>query len=386
MNKSILVIDGDRATRSWLERFFSTQGFDFEAVETGEIGLSKIKTNQPDLIILDLDLPDIKGEDVIKAIFKDSGISKPPVIVFSSRYNIQEISRLFDFGIADFVQKKPGVEDELLGKCKTSLIRSQSATGPLPSGKLISFFSAKGGTGTSTLCLNLAHMITKQVTQKSTLVVDLVLPLGSLAIMTGVREGDSIARLSLQSASQDSRQMKDYLLPASTWNFSILPGSRSLREGQKLDPTRILPIIDSLRYEFDFVLVDLGKTLSRISLPVINKSDILVVVLGPDLVTAELTQTTINYLEEIGIGEERMFLILNRAVGLEGLTKSEIEEKVSHPIQRTVPYARDNFTIATNQNIPFANKFPIDSISMELNNLAGLLIDSLAPGNIGQEI
>jgi pilus assembly protein CpaE len=229
-------------------------------------------------------------------------------------------------------------------------------------------------------------MITKQINKKSTLVVDLVLPLGSLAIMTGVQDGDSIARLSLQMDSQDSRKMKDYLLPASVWNFSILPGSRTLHEGQKLDPTRIFPIVESLRYEFDFVIVDLGKTLSRISLPVINKSDILVVVLGPDLVTAELTQIAINYFEEIGIDEERMFLILNRAVGLEGLTKSEIEAKVSHPIQRTIPYARDNFTIATNQNVPYANKFPIDSISMELNNLAGLIIDSLEPGNIGREI
>jgi Flp pilus assembly CpaE family ATPase len=375
MKKSILVIDGDRATRSWLVKLFSAQGYDVDVAETGDIGHNKIKTNQPDLVILDLDLPDINGEDVIGAIFKDSGISKPPVIVFSSRYNVQEISRLFDIGIADFVQKKPGVEEELLGKCITSLIRSQSATGPLPSGKLISFFSAKGGTGTSTLCLNLAHMITKQVAQKSTLVVDLVLPLGSLAIMTGVQDRDSIARLSIQRASEDSQKMKDFLLPTSTWNFSILPGSRSLHEGQKLDPTRILPIIESLCYEFDFVIVDLGKTLSRISLPVIEKSDILAVVLGPDLVTAELTQTAIKYLDEIGIDEERMFLILNRAVGLEGLTKSEIEDKVSHPIQRTIPYARENFTIATNQNMPYTIKFPMDSISMELNNLASLLLD-----------
>jgi len=372
---TILVIDSDEATSTWLQKLLSDNDFRVILAHDGEDGLLKVAANKPDLIILEINLPDISGEDVITRSLQSKGMERSPIIVFSSSYDENEITRLFELGIADFVQKKPGVEKELLGKCSTSLIRAKSTTGPIYSGKIITFFSAKGGIGTSTLCLNLAHSIAKQVEQQSVLVVDLVLPLGSLAIMAGVQVSKSIAGLSNESSTKKFGKIKEYLIPVDGWNLSIMPGSCSPHDGQKLDPSQITPIIRTLQSEFDYVIVDIGKTLSRISLPILEISDAISVVISPDLVTADLTQIAIEYMDEIGISKEKLFLLLNRAVGLEGLAKSEIEQRIAHPIQRTVPYARDNFTIATNHKLPFAVQFPRESLTMELSSLASMLLD-----------
>jgi Flp pilus assembly CpaE family ATPase len=374
MMNTILVIDHDQATKTWLKYFLSKNGYIVRTAASGKIGLQNIADHHPDLIIIDPKLPDIDGGVIIKTINQDSGLKLIPIIVFSDLYDTQEISRYFEMGIADFVCKKPGIEKEILGKCVTSLIRSRSTTGPLPSGKLISFFSAKGGNGTSTLCLNLAHSIAKQVAPKSVLVIDLVLPLGSLAIMVGIQAGNSIAQLSTERAPEDTQKLKEYLLPVDNWNISILPGSCSPDDGQKLNPNHITPILDSLLLAFDYVIIDLGKTLSRISIPVLKNSDVISIILGADLVTTELTQTSIKYLKEVGVDSNQMFPILNRAVGLEGLTKGEIEDRIDLEIKRTIPYARERFTIATNQSKPYSIQFPNETISMELDNLAELLI------------
>jgi len=375
---TILVIDNDEATRIWLQQLLSENNFKVIFADNGEDGILKVLESKPNLIIIDINLPDIHGENVINQILHTKGKDGLPIIVFTSSYNEDIISQLFELGIADFVQKTPGVEKELLGKCSTSLLRAKSSTGQLHNGKIITFFSAKGGIGTSTLCLNLAHSIAKLVAEQSVVVVDLVLPLGSLAIMVGVDVRKSIAGLSNESYSPNFENFQDYLKPVDDWNFSLLPGSCSPHDGQNLNPSRISPIVRTLQSEFDYVIIDIGKTLSKISIPILEISDALSIVISPDLVTAELTQIALEYINEIGVRKEKLFLFLNRAVGLEGLAKSEIEERIENPIQRTVPYARDNFTFATNHKVPFAVQFPNESLTMELSSLASKLLDFVA--------
>jgi pilus assembly protein CpaE len=370
---SVLIIDSDRASVNWLENLLVRKEFSVTIATNGRDGITLVSNTQPDLIILDMNLEDIAGEQVIEAI-QQGGDSMIPIIVFSVVKDLLGISRLFQLGITDFVQKKPGIENELLGKCATSLIRAKSSIGLRPKGKLISFFSAKGGNGTSTLCLNLANSLADQIQPKTVLVVDLVLPLGSAAIMTGVAHQGSIASLTVDRQSLDTQKLKDYLLPVENWSISIMPGSESLLDSQKLDPSQIVPILSTLLRAFDYVFVDLGKTFSRISQSVLDYSNAIAVVVGPDILTAELTQIALKYLESLGIEDEKLFLILNRAVGLAGLTKIEMEDRIGKPIQRTVRYARENFTLASNQHVQYSTQFPNDSLNMELKSLSNLLV------------
>ena len=98
-------------------------------------------------------------------------------------------------------------------------------------------------------------------------------------------------------------------------------------------------------------------------------------ILSTDLATAGLTQTVWKYLKTQGVDAQRIYAIQNRAVGLEGLTKAELEKMIGLPIRLTMPYMGDNLTVANNRHEPITARFPNDSISMLLKQIANQILE-----------
>ncbi len=371
--KKILAIDNDKATLKWLSTLLSSAGFDVSLADSGGVGLLKAAKEIPDLIILDLLLPDISAETVFTRIQKDPKTSHIPIIILSSKYDPREVIRFLEKGISDYIIKRPGIETELLGKCASIAARGREIVKPPSTGKLITFFSAKGGVGTSTICLNMAHSMAQQVNPKKVVVSDLALPFGSLAMMMRSNSGHTITKIISKPEPYNVQNLPGFLQPDKTWKVSLLQGSGSIADAQLLDPERINRLFKNLRSTFDYVLVDIGRALSRISIPILQSSECVVLVFGPDPVTVELTRLAMNHLQEVGVPRAKLFLVLNRAVGREGLTKPEIEERFKSPVLGFVPHSPENLQVAINQGMPFAARFPEDLISRVFGNLTSLL-------------
>ena len=116
----ILVVDDERPIRRFLRTTLSAQGFDiFEAVD-GHEALLSAASYHPDVIILDLGLPDMDGLEVIRHLRE---WSQTPVIVLSVREQEQVKVRALDFGADDYLTKPFGVS-ELLARIRVALRRS----------------------------------------------------------------------------------------------------------------------------------------------------------------------------------------------------------------------------------------------------------------------
>jgi hypothetical protein len=76
------------------------------------------------------------------------------------------------------------------------------------------------------------------------------------------------------------------------------------------------------------------------------------------------------------VDPQRIYPILNRAVGLEGMTKAEAEQMLGVQIRVTMPYMGGNFTLANNRHEPVALKFPNDTFTLALNEVATELADT----------
>ena len=150
------------------------------------------------------------------------------------------------------------------------------------------------------------------------------------------------------------------------WNFKFLAGSRNPEESEKLDVTRIPVILETLKSISDYVFVDFGKSLSKISMPVILAADQIVLTLSLDKTTVEQTKSVWEFLQKKGVKKDQIYFLINRAVSLEGLNKSEVEEILDTTIQLAVPYMGRNFTLANNLNQPIAEKFPQDAVTISL--------------------
>lgn len=129
MKKKILVIEDDDDIRSILEFQLVKQGFAVSTAEDGETGLKIIKDQVPDLIILDLKLPKLSGEEVCKAIKDgdDEKLSKIPIIMLTAKS--QDVDRVIGrvIGATRYITK-PFQDDQLLKEIRHCLRLDNSSS------------------------------------------------------------------------------------------------------------------------------------------------------------------------------------------------------------------------------------------------------------------
>lgn len=117
MSKRILVVDDEPQIRKFLRISLKAEGYDVVEAPYGEEGISKCATTQPNLVILDLGLPDLDGQQVIGRIREWSDV---PIIVLSVRAKDQEKVQALDNGANDYVTKPFSIE-ELLARIRVAL-------------------------------------------------------------------------------------------------------------------------------------------------------------------------------------------------------------------------------------------------------------------------
>jgi len=196
-------------------------------------------------------------------------------------------------------------------------------------------------------------------------VADLILPIGSIAPIVGYEGSVNLVTVADQPSAQTNGEYFRNNLPIpELWGFQLLAGSPDPQHGNNLKGERIEEIVATLRSTYDFTLLDLGRSLSRISLPLIQQADLITLIVSTDLSTVKLTKTVREYLETQGIDQQKIYAILNRAVGLEGATKAEAEAIIGLPIKTTMPYMGGNFALANNLHQPITMKYPNDTASI----------------------
>ncbi|MFD0885952.1 response regulator transcription factor [Streptosporangium algeriense] len=101
----LLLVEDDAAVRSALMRALTERGHTVTSAATGMSGLRMAVDDRPDLVILDLGLPDIDGYEIVRML---RAVSPVPVIVATARDDEQEIARILDAGADDYLVKPFG--------------------------------------------------------------------------------------------------------------------------------------------------------------------------------------------------------------------------------------------------------------------------------------
>lgn len=238
-------------------------------------------------------------------------------------------------------------------------------------GLSIVFLSAKGGTGTSSMCANVAMNIAQSQPEARMVVVDLVLPIGSIAPIVGY-EGDlNIVNMADLPADETTPEFfRRHLPEMKIWRFHLLAGSPDPERSNQLNVGRIWDIVTALKASYDFVLIDIGRSLSKITLPLIQHADLVTLLISTDVSTISLTGVLLDYLKNKGVHLDSIYTILNRAVGLEGLSKTDAETMLGIRINAAMPYLGTNFAFANSHHQPFTLKFPNDTASIIFNETA----------------
>lgn len=110
--KRVLVIEDDEYSRDAVVYLLNSEGYETQAVSNGESGFSNAHDFQPDVILLDLGLPDVDGTQVIKRIRHDEKLKQTPIIVMTAQ-GLEEARHAIKLGANEFVLK-PIEFDKLL--------------------------------------------------------------------------------------------------------------------------------------------------------------------------------------------------------------------------------------------------------------------------------
>jgi len=128
VSPKVLVIDDEPPIRKLLRMGLSTQGYDILEAATGKASL-QLLARKPDLVILDLGLPDIQGLELLRMIrARDESV---PIVVLSSRGDEAGKVQALDFGADDYVTKPFGM-DELLARMRAALRHQLQTHGERP--------------------------------------------------------------------------------------------------------------------------------------------------------------------------------------------------------------------------------------------------------------
>ena len=383
----ILIVDQDSSSVKYLSYQLIKDGYQVSGASSAKEGLISAYRDRPHIIIIDPVMKDISPFEFVNRLRKDKRTAKSRLIALSSLKDPGEIQNTIDIGFDYYLEKESKaiqalleviakmIAGEALFESDSEPVDIREALSEQGTGKLIVFLSAKGGTGTSSICANMGYMFHKLQPESRVAVVDMVLPIGSIASIVGFEGEPNLVTVSkLSSADADAEYFNRALPLIKNWDFYLLAGSRDPDQAAEANAQHIPVHINTLTQVYEYVLVDLGRSLSRISLPIITSADLTVLILSLDQATVTLTLRVLEYLNAKGLKRNQIYPLINRAVGLEGLPKRDVDEMLQMEITGNIPHIGGTFSLANNANQPVPLRYPDNIVGVALREIVEHLI------------
>lgn len=231
MIKKILIVDDEIETLRLISIALRRQGMQVITANNGSQALELAFSEAPNLIILDIMMPDINGFEVVKRLKKDEKTRDIPVLIFSARNQSSDKVTGYESGADDYLTK-PIHPAELISHVKTLLDKSPVILPEEPSSNYaVAVIGAAGGVGASTVMVNLACMSTRQLHSRKIIGVEMTPGHGSFRNFFG--------------GSEDKKILEDFLrMPIN----EITPEAIEPELSQMPYGSRILMAGDSLKY------------------------------------------------------------------------------------------------------------------------------------------
>ncbi len=121
MSKKILFIEDESALQKTFGDVLKQEGYQMFSALDGEVGLRLVKTEKPDLILLDLILPKINGFEVLEKLKEDQGTKDIPVIVLTHLEEMEDVQKAIELGAKDYLVKANYSLKEVVEKIKKAL-------------------------------------------------------------------------------------------------------------------------------------------------------------------------------------------------------------------------------------------------------------------------
>ncbi len=380
MTQKILIIDDDIDTLKLVGIMLERKGFTIIASTTGKKGIQLAQKELPDLIILDIMIPDIDGYEVARTIRSTPGTEAIPIIMFTAKSQVDDKVEGLEAG-ADAYITKPARPRELFAQVNSILKRApQRAAGAQqveePQGTLIGIISTKGGLGISTLAINLAVEIQNQ-SGEETILTDFRPGQGTICMDLDQQNTEAMIRL-LETSSREelADRLGDSLLEHKTGIMTLLSSYHPQDTRYLSRPEKFQEIAQEIKSLAPFTVVDLGTYLHDLDTKVLPECNKILICLEPSPSTITQTKILIQDLINAGLGEGRFITVLiNRQRSGVQLSWEQAEDQLGRKIDHIFTPVPELAFQAAKTNIPMVQRAPDSMTAEQFQELASAIID-----------
>ena len=232
--------------------------------------------------------------------------------------------------------------------------------------KVLTVFGAKGGLGKTTIATNLAIKLSEG--NKKVAVVDLDLQFGDVHIFLDLDPKETIADLMTDLANPSIDSIRSYMNVHSS-GVQVLCAPKSPEYADLISGERIQRLLNILRANYDYVIVDTGPNFSDATLAALEASTSILFVTGLDVSILKNSKVALNILDSLGF-KKKVRVIINRAVEISSITIDDVQRIVDAPILMRIPSDYMTAVAALNQGQPFVQAMPKAKLSHAVSDLA----------------
>jgi pilus assembly protein CpaE len=316
----ILFVDDEEQIRKLLSTWLTRHGYEVTIANDGWEALKSIRNKAPDLVITDVNMPNMNGLELTRRLRQDHRTARIPVIMLSARKQADDVLSGYAEGADEYVPKP--VEMAVLEAKIEVLIRRFRTTGGEAAakrgGNVILFVHGKGGVGCTTLAVNAAAALAATTIYRVTL-LDLNLEFGTAPMLMDLKSARTLADLAENAhVDLDDATFATYLEQDRS-GVRVLAGADVPERAELVTVPAVQQAIDHLQKQSDYVIVDAPSSFSQQVLAALDVADSVVVVTEAHLPSLKATKQALEVLEKLSYPRERTVLVVNRtsAAGVE---------------------------------------------------------------------
>ncbi len=338
MAAKILVIDDDTDTLRLVGMMLQKQGYQITVASSGQQGLLKAEDEMPDLILLDVMMPEMDGYEVARRLRANPDTAHIPILMFTAKAQLDDKVAGFEAGADDYLTK-PTHPSELLAHVRALLARATKSTltGEAPKAEqrafTIGILSARGGWGVSTVAANLGGSLL-QTTRANVIVAELRPGQGSLGAEFGQTDLSALAQFLQASQADLTRQKVREALFSPTEGLSFLFASMRPRDAALLNNLSQLEILlNRLVYLASYLILDLGPALPTSTQKILKTCQAVVVIVEPQTASVLHARALIQDLTDLGLKPQSILAVTVHRVRSElQLNWAQVQEQLGHPV------------------------------------------------------
>ena len=377
----ILIADDIEETRKVIIKLLSLANHEFQVVGeacNGEEVLKLIPKVQPDVVLMDINMPVLNGLEATEQITNQ--FPKVIVIIMSVQAETEYLKKAMFYGAKEYIFKPFNFESlvdtikNTYDKYSEKLARQAFQEEKNYDSKILTFFSSKGGVGKSVLAVNSAIILSKEA-HKKTLLLDLDLQFGDISMLINQYNKKTILDLVEDGQLENYENIKPYVYSYND-NLDMIFAPRKPESAEYIGKDSIEKLIESLKKHYELIIIDTGINFNDTTLYALDASETILFVSTMEIVALKNTKLGFGVMQSLGYDKNKVKLIINKYNQSYGISKNEIETIFKDNILAMLPQEDKTVCMSVNKGEPFCDtpKYYKDKLGKALQTMCEELI------------